>query len=323
MPFPLPGKETNADAAFHSFLSAKARDGIHPGKVKVEHIEESRLKAMDKVIDGLFDVITGRPTSRLARFPTFRQAMIRRGEELMDGLATDDLRREALEAFSKNLNPTKDEWGRLAQSAQNASGSKGVIDNLDDFDTMIVTRAGQDAKDLLFDVTKRGAAQDAMVAVLPFLDAWKEVTLNWSRMLKENPAFFIRAQAGYKELRDSGTFYVNEYGQEVFRYPGGSYLATFVEEMNQRGGGIQNVPMAGIEAAGRTLTGDSADYSVAPEGAVQGLNLIATGVGPGFGPVGRSAGRVGHCRILRRSGRIHGHQHRSDSGQWRPWRESR
>lgn len=286
LPFEGAGKKAkNADAAFHSFLSAKARQGIHPGKVKVEHVEPSRMKAMDTAVDWLFDHITGKPTSRLARFPTFRQAMIRRGEELMDGLADDTLRRDALEAFTKNMNLTDDELKRLAQAANDARGSKGVIENLNDFDEIIVGKAAQDAKDLLFDVTRRGAGQDAMVAVLPFLDAWKEVTLNWADLLKQNPAFFIRAQAGYKELKDQGTFYVNEYGQEVFRYPGGGMLATFVDEMNQRGGGMHNLPMAGIESVGRVITGDTPDYSVSPEGAVSGLNMIATGVGPGFGPI--------------------------------------
>lgn len=275
----------NADAAFHSFLSAKARKGIHPGKVKIEHVEQSRMKAMDTAVDWLFDQITGKPTSRLARFPTMRQAMIRRGEELMDGLASDALRRDALEAFTKNLNLTDDELRRLAQSANDARGTTGVIDNLNDFDEIIVGKAAQDAKDLLFDVTKRGAGQDAMVAVLPFLDAWKEVSLTWVDLLKQNPAFFIRAQAGYKELRDQGTFYVNDHGQEVFRYPGGGMLATFVDEMNQRGGGMHNLPMAGIESLGRVITGDTPNYSVSPEGSVSGLNMVATGVGPGFGPI--------------------------------------
>jgi len=275
----------NADAAFHAFLSGKARSGINPARVKVEHMADARIKMMDRAVDTLFDVLTARPTSRLARFPAFRQSMIRRGEELMDGLANDGLRREALEAFSKNMRLTDDEFSRLAQAAQNAAGSKGVIETVADLDSIIVTKAAQDAKDLLFDVTKRGAAQDALVAVVPFLDAWKEVTLNWSRLLKENPAFFIRAQAGYQEMREQGRFYVNEYGQEVFRYPGGGFLSTFVDEMNQRGGGLQNVPMAGVETVGRVLTGDTPDFSVAPEAPLQGLNLIATGVGPGFGPV--------------------------------------
>jgi len=285
IPFDGPGKSSTADAGFHATLSAKARQGIHPGKVKVEHVSDVRLKAMDQAVDWLFDHITGKPTSRLARFPAFRQSMVRRGEELMDTLANDGLRREVVEAFTKNMRLTDKELKRLAQAAQDAAGKQGVIGSIADFDEVLISKASQDAKDLLFDVTKRGAAQDAMVAIVPFLDAWKEVTLNWGKLLKDNPAFFIRAQAGYKELRDQGTFYVNEYGQEVFRYPGGGFLSTFVDEMNQRGGGLVNAPMAAVETAGRVITGDTPDFTVAPEGSVQGINMVATGVGPGFGPV--------------------------------------
>lgn len=280
------GKQAqNADAAFHSFLSAKARQGINPAVVKVEHIEEARFKAMDTAVAWLFDHITGKPTSFLARYPAFRQSMVRRGEELMDALDSDDLRREVLEAFQKNMKLTDDEFTRLAQSAQNAAGKQGVIGSVTDFNDILVNRSAQDVKDLLFDVTKRGAGQEAMVVVLPFLDAWKEVTKTWAHLLKQNPAFFIRAQAGYRELKESGTFYVDEFGQEVFRYPGGGFLSTFVDEMNQRGGGLVNAPMAALESVGRVATGDTPNFSVAPQGTVQGVNMVANGVGPGFGPV--------------------------------------
>lgn len=275
----------NADATFASFLSGKARQGVHPGMVKVEHIDEGRKAAMDRGIDTLFDVITGRPTSRLARFPTFRQAMIRRGTELMDGLADDALRMKVLESFETNMKLSKEELRSLSQAAQDGAGATGAIGSVEDFNEILKIRAAQDAKDLLFDVTKRGAGQEAMVAVLPFLDAWKEVSLTWARLLKDNPAFFVRAQAGYRELKEQGTFYANQYGQETFRYPGGGLLSTFVDEMNQRGGGLQNLPMAAVETVGRFATGDTPDYSVAPEGSVAGLNMIATGVGPGFGPI--------------------------------------
>jgi hypothetical protein len=281
------GKQAqNSDAAFHSFLSAKARAGLNPAKVKVENVASpARMKAMDTAVDWLFDHITGKPTSYLARFPAFRQSMVKRGVELMDALDSDGTRRTVLEAFEKNMGLTNDEFAKLAQAAQNATGAKGVISTVDDFNEVLIGKAAQDAKDLLFDVTKRGATQDAMVAIMPFLDAWKEVTLTWSRLVKENPSFFIRAQAGYHELQEQGTFYQNEFGQEVFRYPGGGFLSTFVDEMNQRGGGITNAPMAAIETAGRVITGDTPDYSVAAEGSVQGLNMLATGVGPGFGPI--------------------------------------
>lgn len=276
----------NADAAFHSFLSGKARSGLNPARVKIENVASpARMKAMDSAVDWLFDHITGKPTSHLARYPAFRQAMVRRGTELMDALDSDATRRNVLEAFEKNMGLTDDEFAGLAQAAQNAAGSKGVITTLDDFNEVLIGKAAQDAKDLLFDVTKRGAAQDALVAITPFLDAWKEVTLTWARLVKENPAFFIRAQAGYKELKEQGSFYVNQYGQEVFRYPGGGFLSTLVDEMNQRGGGMANLPMAAVESAGRVITGDTPDFSVAAEGSVQGLNMLATGVGPGVGPV--------------------------------------
>jgi hypothetical protein len=286
IPFAAPGKAArNADANFQRFLSSRYREVGGPGKVKLEHVPDHHTKTLDSALGVAFDYITGKPTSYLARFPAFRQTMIRRGAELMDGLADDALRAQAFDAFSTSLKLTKAEARNLKGAVQAASGKQGVIDNIDDLNQILVTKSAEDVKHLLFDVTRRGAAQEAAVVIVPFLDAWKEVTKTWMRLTKENPAFFIRAQAGYRSLKENGTFYVNQFGEEVFRYPGGGALSTFVDEMNERGGGLENIPMAAAAATGRVISGDTPEFSVAPEGSIKGLNMIATGVGPGFGPV--------------------------------------
>lgn len=265
---------------FRDFLRGKADATNRPAAVKVELLTEGRKKGLDTLVDGLFDIITAKPTSYLARYPAFRSNIAVRTTEALDLLATDELREEVVEAAMKGLRLTKPEQAALRKAADSARGKVGVVDNLGDFNEAIVARAADDVRDLLFDVTKRGAAQEAFNVAVPFLDAWKEVSLTWMRLLKENPSFFIRAQAGYREAGDQGIFYQNDYGEEVFRYPGSGMLANLAGAALPAGiGAAVAGPLGAFDQAGpdgsRTVL----------EGRVQGLNLIAQGIGPGFGPL--------------------------------------
>lgn len=338
IPLPHPGKGKADDAAFANVLRGKARDGRAPARVKAELVDESKVRRMDGLVDSLFDHITGKPTSYLARYPAFRQAMLRRTGDLFDSLATQELREQAFAAAAKNLGADAGrvlrdtpQLRRLRQAFDSASSRNvsGPIESLDDLNRIVVQRSAEDVKDLLFDVTRRGAAQDALEVVVPFLDAWKEVSRTWLRMMKENPAFFIRAQAGYRELQDQGVFHVNEYGDEVFKMPGGQFLSAFVNRamdddvsftegltgagvgaaaggalasrfgpLGTRAGAALGAAAGGAVggmfggstqalagAAADTVTGNTPEFNTELEGRVQGLNLIAQGIGPGFGPV--------------------------------------
>ena len=300
IPYPGPHKKAkNAELGFANFLRAKARDGVAPAAVKSEIKSPGRTKHLDNVLDSLFNNITGKPTSYLARFPAFRQSMLRRTGELFDTLATDELREEAFALAVNNLGANTGKvlrdtpQLRALREAFDASKGKvgGPIKSIEDLNRVVIQKSSEDVKDLLFDVTARGSAQEAMEVVVPFLDAWKEVSRTWLRLGKENPAFFIRAQAGYRELEDNGFFHVNEYGDEVFNMPGGQYLSSFVSRLNASddgGGPLERIVDFGAAAGGAAadvVTGNTPAQAPQLEGRVEGVNLIAQGIGPGFGPV--------------------------------------
>lgn len=285
-----------SEAAFANVLRAKARAGRAPAMLKSEVLEEGLRKTRTRFVDTLFDYIAGKPTSYLARYPAWRMSMLDRTGDLFESLADDALRKEAFAAAVENLGAgagrvirqsDTPELARLRAKFDASLGKPGgPIGELRQLNDIVTSRSAQDVKDLLFDVTRRGAGQDAMEAVVPFLDAWKEVTVTWGRLVKENPAFFMRAAAGYREMGDQGHFYVNDFGDEVFAYPGGGFLSSFVRRMNEAGGDVltDTIPALG-GALADTVTGNTPDYGVRLEGRVQGLNLVAQGVGPGFGPV--------------------------------------
>lgn len=233
-----------------------------PVTVRLEKANDVKgpLKDMyDRALEVTFDVITTRPTSYFSRFPAFRQKIVENLGDMMVSAKSDELRREIVERAGKSLNLTKKERRVLERKASEAAGTNGIIDTLDEMNEIAVTRSASQVKDILFDVNTKSAAQDALDLWFPFLDAWEEVTINWARLVKENPAFFIKAQAGFRSLETSGVFYNNEFGDKVFTYPGG---------------GILGQALAGTDEAGVRL-----------EGRLEGLNLVAQGVGPGFGPV--------------------------------------
>lgn len=213
---------------------------------------------LDQALNWMFDTLTGKPTNALARYPAFRQFYIKAAGDAMDALATDDLRREMAQQLDTMFTLTKKERQTIARRAGQSSNSPGVFDNIEDFDDMLKVRAADQTKALLFDVTKRSNAQQALEVVFPFLDAWEEVTSTWARIARENPAFFLRAGQGLESARDQGVVYANEFGEEVFAYPGGGVLSNF-------------------------FPGDNASLRL--EGRLQGANIVAQGVGPGFGPI--------------------------------------
>ena len=57
-----------------------------------------------------------------------------------------------------------EEFRTLAQAAQDATGRQGVIGSVGDFNEILVNRSAQDAKDLLFDMTKRHMQAEARLS---------------------------------------------------------------------------------------------------------------------------------------------------------------
>lgn len=132
-------------------------------------------------------------------------------------------------------------------------------------------RAVNHTRDLLYDLSKKSQFFDSMRTVFPFGEAWKEVMTRWAKLTWENPRVIRRFSQGIWAAKGEGSDVINtvtgnpatgqgffstdQYGQEVFNYPGSSLL---------------NEQLMGIPIP---LTGR-----------VSGLNMVGTGL-PGFGPV--------------------------------------
>lgn len=255
---------------FMRTLRTKFDEGNHPRFLKADKIETSKTVFNSQVVDNLKDAIFNWAPSKFTRYPAFKQSYVNRTAELMDMAASDELRDQVVEAAVKawKLIPDvqKDAAYRALLKARNETrGFTGVIENLDDYNDMVRAKAVDDVTEVVFDVSNRGAAQDTFATFVPFLDAWKEMMVRWPRLIKDNPGFFIRAMSGVRELQEQGTFYTNDYGEMVFRYPGSGALVKAIT----------------------TLQGGRAEgsFDVALEGRVAGLNIATDSIGPGFGPL--------------------------------------
>lgn len=244
----------------NQILRDRYLDTAAPRRVTGDTLVADSSKAkrlMDDLMDGWVDWMATRPENRFTRFPLAAQMFADDLARSMPSLADDTLRLQLVEkaadaGFDGKL------FSRIAQAAQDASGQRGAIDNLEDVIDAAKLHSADQVKEVAFDVTRKSSFQEMADVVFPFWDAYVDVTKSWIKLNRDNPAAFARGVGVLNAGRGTGTFYVNDHGEEVFAYPGGGLIAKAL--------GIKN-------------------GSVRLEGRLEGLNLAVQGIGPGFGPL--------------------------------------
>jgi hypothetical protein len=211
------------------------------------------------MVDHFFDKMMGIPTDTLSRAPAFEQAYWKRQSELIEYMQPE-VQQAALAVAEKNKAASK----YLKKMRQRAQVTTGRLDAVE-ADTLAKAFAIDSTKGLLYDLSRRSQWADIYRLFFPFGAAWQEVATTWARIsVKENPMALRRAQqlvAGGRSADlngdGEGFFHPDEGGeQEMFSYPFSGWIS-------------------------EKLTGVPAPLQ-AP---VSGLNLFASSVLPGFGPV--------------------------------------
>lgn len=224
---------------------------------------------LDRVVEKGFNSLMSRPTNWLSRSPTFRQAYWNRIGELI-GFA-DRPTQEAILVAARDAGIGDNAVKGLASKVLVGEGSR--LSKLDDVDTLAKAFALDETRKLLYDLSKRSQFFDAARLIFPFGEAWKEIITAWTSILRKNPQAIRRFQQGITAAREpsvlgeaettpgtgQGFFHPDpQTGEEVFTYPAG-WVGKLLG-INQGGVGVQFT------------------------GRVQGLNLVAATVVPGFGP---------------------------------------
>lgn len=170
----------------------------------------------------------------------------------------DDLAEVLSDPRLQTILDDADEYAIAA--AEGASPS--LISDLADADELLKVRAGREVKRLLYDTSKKHQLTDMLRNLMPFGEAWVELTTTWMRLLYENPRVWRRLQQGFEGAREGGFFSPDPTtGEEMFFYP--DFFAKWIE---------------------RQVFGENSAANMRLAGRVQGLNLIAGSFLPGFGP---------------------------------------
>jgi hypothetical protein len=211
------------------------------------------------VVDHFFDKMMGVPTDTLSRAPAFEQAYWKRQSELIEFMQPE-VQQAALAVAASNK-AAAPYLKAMRKRAQVPTGRLNAVEA----DTLAKAFAVESTKKLLYDLSSRSQWADIYRNFFPFGAAWQEVATTWARItLTENPLALRRGQqivaggrAADLDGDGQGFFHTDEGGQqEMFSYPFSGWIS-------------------------EKLTGVPAPMQ-AP---VSGLNLFASSVLPGFGPV--------------------------------------
>jgi hypothetical protein len=221
------------------------------------------VQRWNRTTDRMFGLLMSERTNTLSRSPTFHQAYWKEAERLA-GFASGEARASIIrQARAAGIDDSA--IGRMERLTH-----EGQL-NLDEVDILAKGHGLDTTKELLYDLSKRGRTMDALRVVFPFGEAWREVATRWFHprqgLLWQNPKSIRRFQqlvqgARGEEFGDfmgapegEGFFWQNQWGEEVFIWPGSQLLTDK----------LLGVPIP--------LTGRK-----------QGLSMFGT-VMPGLGPV--------------------------------------
>lgn len=263
-------------------------DEIGPEKIKgrasIRNQEASDFPhRMDATVDRFMSVLMGQPTSKLSRSPAFRQFVWKRTAEILP-TASGDARKVILanaKAAGLNARQMRSLERAALRGKKNPDGTFAGKLNEEDIDFLARGHALDDTKGLLYDLSERSQITDILRVLVPFGEAWKEVITRWAKLATvsgpggiplpgkpvrrfqqviqgaRGPDFGKVMGVGEDPAtgKQRGFFYQNEFGEEVYAYPGSEWA---------------NAAMTGVPVP---LTGR-----------VQGLNMFGTII-PGLGPV--------------------------------------
>lgn len=242
-------------------MQALISSGNHPplvvGDIHGASLAPKTKALFDKVTDFGFEWIATKPTNFFSRSPVAEQAYWKNVERMLPAMSDADKTRALNLARESNL-PS---YRIAALESRSATPFTGQALSLDDVHTVAARQATNEVKKLLYDLSERKQWTQASRLVFPFAEAWQEMLTTWSKLLVENPVAIRRTGQVVEGARGAGFFHTNEYGEEVFNYPGSEFVS-------------------------KLLVGAPIPIT----GSVSGLNLFANSpVLPGFGPVAQIA----------------------------------
>jgi hypothetical protein len=134
---------------------------------------------MQRTVSYFFTGLYGTASDKLSRSPTFRRIYWKQMSELADMMEP-----AAAQKVLENARKAGIDKKLIDTIEQRLRVSKGDA-TFQEIDDIAKGAALGFTRDLLFDASKRGATFDQMRIIMPFGDAWKEVTQTWGKLFIE------------------------------------------------------------------------------------------------------------------------------------------
>ena len=187
------------------------------------------------VIDTVFETLMAKPSAYLIRSPYFKQKY---SEEMAKAyiFGNADVRRHLKKwasdngvtpMFNRHIRAQTEKVGLVRPPKASFGGWD--MDDLKELDDLAKSRSLKASRDLFYDLSERNNVADMTKHIFPFADAWFEVLSRWAKLLFASPERSLknwrRFQVGVTNARKEGFFTEDEYGREVFNWPGAGLLA--------------------------------------------------------------------------------------------------
>jgi hypothetical protein len=206
--------------------------------------------------DLAFSALMGVPTNKLSRSPVFKQKywdevsrLIPHADEATKARILAEAREAGLDKGATRA--SKQVWRKLERATH---GTGDDLLDIEAVDQLAQAYGLDETRKLLYDLSERSQLGDAMKLVAPFGEAWKEVITRWADLATLGPGIgralpgkpLRRFQQviqgargeGFGEVMDTpevynpetgqyeqkGFFYKNQWGEEVFVFPGSQFL---------------------------------------------------------------------------------------------------
>lgn len=262
---------------------------------------ESLGDVYNSAVRKMFDLFMTTPSNTLSRSPLFERSYWQKMTEIypyMDDALQRQFRSIANDA---NISLAQRQVRRVGKSGVDEVG--GQIRNMDQADGLAKSHALTQVEKTLFDMSNKRNISESLNLIFPFVEAWGEFLSRWGRIMVTGDRSIANArrfQQGIEGARDSGFFYENEFGQEVFNYP--AFLTKAQIGVHNT---LNNLPVLG-QALGEDVSGATAEALTQGQmfkpadagmrqpssvtGSVESMNF-ASGIIPGFGPVFQMAAK--------------------------------
>jgi len=194
-------------------------------------LDPTLTKRWDKITNLGFKYLSELPANQLTRSPAFFNFYYKISKDLI-AMSSEKVKQAIIKGAAKDGVSKK----LLKEMKATPSAGGAGINDLEIINKLAVSKALDETRILLYDISKKGDFWETTRLIFPFGGAYQEIFQTWGRLTKQNLQFLtrpsqlsisgIKPNPVYDSESNKGFFYQNpSNGEIVFGYPGLEGLA--------------------------------------------------------------------------------------------------